>query len=75
MPETLQRAEMQRIERLRYKARPAIRDSAEVRIVWRGGETTELKVLLPVNAVAALPRYGEMEQQVLALARAGFDRL
>src|SRR5215217_3158677 len=53
--------------------RRAGRDSAEVRIVWRGGETTELKVLLPVNAVAALPRYGEMEQQVLALARAGFD--
>src|SRR3954447_18238965 len=53
--------------------RRAGRDSAEVRIVWRGGETTELKVLLPVNAVAALPRYGEMEQQVLTLARAGFD--
>ena len=53
--------------------RRAGRDSAEVRIVWRGGETTELKVLLPVNAVAALPRYSEMEQQVLALARAGFD--
>ena len=53
--------------------RRAGRDSAEVRIVWRGGETTELKVLLPVNAVAALPRYGEMEQQVLALAGAGFD--
>src|SRR3954453_18774973 len=53
--------------------RRAGRDSAQVRIVWRGGETTELKVLLPVNAVAALPRYGEMEQQVLALARAGFD--
>jgi len=53
--------------------RRAGRDSAEVRIVWRGGETTELKVLLPVNAVAALPRYGEMEQQVLALARFGFD--
>src|SRR6478609_8320361 len=129
--ETLQRAEMQQIERLRYEARlaerqfnhvdpadrlaprlrakvvslgqrlpelwadPSVsrehrkallrclidkvvlrragRDSAEVRIVWRGGETTELKVLLPVNAVAALPRYGEMEQQVLTLAQAGFD--
>jgi hypothetical protein len=53
--------------------RRAGRDSADVRIVWRGGETTELKVLLPVNAVAALPRYGDMEQRVLALAQAGFD--
>ena len=32
--------------------RRCTRDKAEVRIVWRGGATTNLLVLLPVNAVA-----------------------
>jgi len=53
--------------------RRAARDMAEVRIVWRGGETTEMTVALPVNAVTALPRYAEMEARVLQLARAGAD--
>ena len=53
--------------------RRAARDMAEVRIVWRGGEITEMAVALPVNAVTALPRYGEMETRVLQLARAGAD--
>ena len=35
-------------------------DKADVRIVWRGGATTEFTVSLPVNAVAALPRHPEM---------------
>ena len=53
--------------------RRAARDMAEVRIVWRGGEITEMAVALPVNAVTALPRYAEMETRVLQLARAGAD--
>ena len=53
--------------------RRAARDMAEVRIVWRGGEVTEMAVALPVNTVTALPRYAEMETRVLQLARAGAD--
>lgn len=53
--------------------RRTARDMAEVRIVWRGGEITEMTVALPVNAVTALPRYAEMETRVLQLARAGAD--
>jgi DNA invertase Pin-like site-specific DNA recombinase len=48
------------------------RDQAAVRIVWRGGATTELTVMMPVNALAALPRHAEMENRVLELAREGF---
>ena len=47
------------------------RDQAEVRIVWRGGATTELNVMMPVNALAALPRHAEMEQRICELASAG----
>ena len=32
-----------------------------------------MAVALPVNAVTAVPRYGEMETRVLQLARAGAD--
>ena len=53
--------------------RRAARDMADVRIVWRGGEISEMTVMLPVNAVAALPRHAEMEARVLQLARAGVD--
>jgi DNA invertase Pin-like site-specific DNA recombinase len=51
--------------------RRSARDRAEVRIVWRGGATTELAVMLPVNALTALPRHAEMEQRVRDLAAAG----
>ncbi|WOH52156.1 MULTISPECIES: recombinase family protein [unclassified Bradyrhizobium] len=51
--------------------RRCARDKAEVRIVWRGGATTELVVTLPVNAVAALPRHKEMVERICALARDG----
>ena len=39
--------------------RRSARDRAEVRIVWRGGTTTELTVMMPVNALTALPRHVE----------------
>jgi hypothetical protein len=45
--------------------RRAARDKADVRIVWRGGEITEMTVMLPVNAVSFLPRHAEMEARVL----------
>jgi DNA invertase Pin-like site-specific DNA recombinase len=51
--------------------RRSARDRVEVRIVWRGGATTELTVMMPVNALAALPRHAEMEQRVCELAAAG----
>ena len=51
--------------------RRSARDRAEVRIVWRGGATTELTVMLPVNTGTALPRYAEMERRVCELAAAG----
>lgn len=51
--------------------RRSARDKAEVRIVWRGGATTELLVTLPVNAVAALPRHKEMVERICALAHEG----
>ncbi|CDX53687.1 transposase (fragment) [Mesorhizobium plurifarium] len=51
--------------------RRSARDRAEVRIVWRGGATTELTVLMPVNAVAALPRQQEMERRICELVSKG----
>jgi len=51
--------------------RRSARDSAEVRIVWRGGATTDLAVMLPVNALAALPRHAEMERRICELAGKG----
>lgn len=47
------------------------RDKAAVRIVWRGGETTELVVTLPVNSVTVLPRYRELIVRICALAHEG----
>lgn len=47
------------------------RDWAEVRIVWRGAATTELTVMIPVNALTALPDHAEMERRICELATAG----
>jgi DNA invertase Pin-like site-specific DNA recombinase len=51
--------------------RRSARDKAEVRIVWRGGATTELTVMMPVNSLTALPRFPEMEQRICELAAEG----
>jgi DNA invertase Pin-like site-specific DNA recombinase len=51
--------------------RRSARDKAEVRIVWRGGATTELIVMMPVNSLAALPRYAEMDRRICELAAKG----
>jgi DNA invertase Pin-like site-specific DNA recombinase len=44
---------------------------AQVRIVWRGGETTTLLVPVPVKSLAALPRAAEMEPLICALFAEG----
>lgn len=51
--------------------RRSARDRAEVRIVWRGGATTELTVMMPVNVLTALPRHVEMEKRICELANTG----
>lgn len=51
--------------------RRSARDKAEVRIVWRGGATTELVAMMPVNSLAALPRHVEMENRICELAAKG----
>jgi DNA invertase Pin-like site-specific DNA recombinase len=49
------------------------RDRVAVRIVWRGGETTELAIDIAVHAVSSLSRGAEMEARVVDLTRAGID--
>lgn len=46
------------------------RETAQARIVWRGGATTELDVAMSVASVVALARGNEMKARVLELARA-----
>jgi len=48
-------------------------ECVEIRIVWRGGETTDLSVDIAVRALASLTRGTEMEARVVELARAGMD--
>lgn len=47
------------------------RDVARVRIVWRGGTTSDLSVRMRVNAVPKLTRGEEMPHRALNLARSG----
>ncbi len=47
------------------------RDVARVRIVWRGGATSDIAVKMRVNAIANLTQGEEMRDRVLDLARAG----
>ena len=46
-------------------------DIAAVRIVWRGGATSELAVARPVTGIAALTHGAKMCERLLELARAG----
>jgi DNA invertase Pin-like site-specific DNA recombinase len=55
----------------RVVLRRCARDQAAVRIVWRGGATTELTVPMPVTRLSALSRWAEMETRVLELVQAG----
>jgi hypothetical protein len=49
------------------------RSQVQVRIVWRGGETTTLRVPVKVKSLAVLPRAAEMEQLIHALFAAGYS--
>jgi DNA invertase Pin-like site-specific DNA recombinase len=46
-------------------------DTLQVRIVWRGGATTAAAVPVTVGALARLSGAAQLEEQILALARAG----
>ena len=46
-------------------------DVARVRVVWRGGATSDLEVKLTVNSVSRLTRGAEMRDRVLDLSRQG----
>jgi DNA invertase Pin-like site-specific DNA recombinase len=48
-------------------------DVIRMRIVWRGGETTQFDVPVTVGSLAALSRGQEMEARILELARAGWS--
>jgi DNA invertase Pin-like site-specific DNA recombinase len=50
-----------------------VRDRITIRIVWRGGEVSELAVEPPVHTLSALSRGTEMEARLLELARKGVD--
>ena len=49
----------------------AVRDTIAMRIVWRGGETSEAMVPVAVGSLADLSRSREMEAEIIARARAG----
>lgn len=49
------------------------RDRILIRIVWRGGEVSELAVEPPVHALSALLHGAEMKARLLELARQGVD--
>jgi DNA invertase Pin-like site-specific DNA recombinase len=53
--------------------RRAARDRAAVRIVWRGGETTDLDVAMSVNEVTALTAYPAMAIRIRELADTGHN--
>ena len=50
-----------------------VRDRISIRIVWRGGEVSELGVEPPVHALSALSRGAEMEARLLELVHQGVD--
>ena len=50
-------------------------DSVEVRIVWRGGDTTTARVPVTVNALARLSSAPEMEETILNLGPARGRRI
>ena len=53
--------------------RRAAADRISVRIVWRGGEVSDLEVEAAVHTHRALTRGAEMEARLLDLARQGLD--
>jgi DNA invertase Pin-like site-specific DNA recombinase len=51
------------------------RDTIQVRIVWKGGETTTAEFPVPVKSMANLTNSKELETRIVELARQGMDDL
>jgi hypothetical protein len=51
----------------------AVRDQIHTRIVWRGGDTTTLKIPIPVGAFSELSNAQTLEQQILSLTGQGYS--
>jgi hypothetical protein len=49
----------------------SVRDNVRTRIVWRGGDVTELDIPITVGSLAELSCAEEMEKRIVELARAG----
>jgi hypothetical protein len=49
------------------------RDTISIRVVWQGGEISELEVERRVHATSALSRGAEMEARIVELAHQGMD--
>jgi DNA invertase Pin-like site-specific DNA recombinase len=47
------------------------RDRVQTRVVWRGGEVTEMEIPITVGALAELSFHHEMEERLIELFRAG----
>jgi DNA invertase Pin-like site-specific DNA recombinase len=50
-----------------------VRDLITIRIVWRGGEVSEMQVQTAVRTRSALSRGADMEARIIELARQGLD--
>jgi hypothetical protein len=46
-------------------------DAAQVRVVWKGGDTTNAQVPLPVHALSRLSRNHAMQEKLLKLSATG----
>ena len=81
LPELWQRSDVTRAEKKallrsmieKVVLQRVVRDRITIRIVWRGGEISELAVEPPVHALSALSRGAEMEARLLELVRQGVD--
>lgn len=49
------------------------RDQVQLRLVWSGGDTTELAVPIPVGSWTELSNSAELEQRILALHQQGWN--
>jgi DNA invertase Pin-like site-specific DNA recombinase len=52
-------------------ARRSAADTLQVRVVWRGGATTEASLRVPVGSLARLPDLDNLEKEILILSKAG----
>ncbi len=49
------------------------RDHVRIRIIWKGGDNTNLSMPIPVGSLAELTNGEELEARILTLARQGFN--